>query len=187
VKGVDHSSDEQLLAAAAGDVEAFAAFYRRHARAVAAFFAARTHDAEASADLTAETFAAALEGVARYRPDRGPAAAWLYGIARHQLGRWQRHLRVDDRARRRLRMERLVLDDEELERIGALVGGEAAAIRVWVEQLPADQRAAVQARIVEEHDYKQVAAATGTTPAAARQRVSRGLSALRARWRRELS
>jgi RNA polymerase sigma-70 factor (ECF subfamily) len=184
---MDDPSDEQLLSAAATDVEAFAAFYRRHARTVAGFFAARTRDAQDAADLTAETFAAALEGLSRYRPDRGPAAAWLFGIARHQLSRWQRRRHVDDRARRRLGMERLALDDADLERIGGLGGREAAEVRVWMEQLPADQRAAVQARVVEGHDYDEVAAAAGTTPAAARQRVSRGLSTLRARGRRELS
>src|SRR5262245_15947051 len=104
---MDRLSDEQLLEAARTDPEAFAAFYRRHARPVAAFFVTRTRDAEAAADLTAETFAAALEGVGRFRARRGTATAWLYGIARHQLSRWQRRRAVDDRARRRLGMERL--------------------------------------------------------------------------------
>src|SRR3954452_563216 len=131
---MDASSDEELLTAARADPEAFAAFYRRHARPVAGFFAARTHDAEVAAALTAETFAAALEGVDRFRPDRGAATAWLYGIARHQLSRWQRTRSVDDRARRRLGMERLDLDDADLERVGALAGDEAATVRVWVEQ-----------------------------------------------------
>ena len=184
---MDDTSDEDLLVAARSDAEAFATFYRRHARAVAGFFAARTHDAEAAADLTAETFAAALAGARRYDPARGAAAGWLYGIARHQLSRWERRRRVDDRARRRLGMERLVLDDADLERIGSLAAGEAVAVRVWVEELPADQRAAVRERVVDERDYEDIAATAGTTPAAARQRVSRGLSALRARWRRELS
>ena len=184
---MDDPSDDELLSAAAREAEAFAAFYRRHARPVAGFFAARTRDPEAAADLTAETFAAALEGLRRFDPARGPAGAWLYGIAHHQLSRWQRRRRVDERARRRMGMERLALDDAELERIGELAGREASAVRVWVDQLPADQRAAVQARVLDDRDYDEMAATAGTTPAAARQRVSRGLSALRARWRRELS
>jgi RNA polymerase sigma factor (sigma-70 family) len=184
--GVDDLSDEELLAAARRDPEAFAAFYRRHARAVAGFFVARTRDAETAADLTAETFAAALEGVGRYRPDRGAATAWLYGIARHQLSRWQRRRAVDDRARRRLGMERLVLDDEDVERVGALGVSEAAAVRVWVEELPANQRVALRARVVEGDDYAELAERTGSSEAAVRQRVSRGLSALRARWSREM-
>jgi RNA polymerase sigma factor (sigma-70 family) len=183
---MDASSDEELLTAARADPEAFAAFYRRHARPVAGFFAARTHDAEVAADLTAETFAAALEGVDRFRPDRGAATAWLYGIARHQLSRWQRRRRVDDRARRRLGMERLELGDADLERVGALADDEAAAVRVWVEELPVDQRVALRGRVIEGDDYTELAGRTGASEAAVRQRVSRGLSALRARWSREM-
>jgi RNA polymerase sigma-70 factor (ECF subfamily) len=179
---MDAPSDDELLAAARTDPEAFAAFYRRHARPVAAFFVVRTRDAETAADLTAETFAAALEGVGRFRADRGAATAWLYGIARHQLSRWQRRRHVDDRARRRLGMERLDLDDADLERVGALDD----TVRVWIEELPDDQRDAVRARVVDGDDYAAVAARTGTTQAAVRQRVSRGLSALRARWSREM-
>jgi RNA polymerase sigma factor (sigma-70 family) len=184
---MDAPSDEELLAAARRDADAFAAFYRRHARPVAGFFVSRTRDAEVAADLTAETFAAALEGVGRYRADRGAASAWLFGIARHQLSRWQRRRSVDERARRRLGMERLDLDDSDLDRIAALGGAPDTTVRVWMEQLPADQRDAVRARVLEGHDYDELATAAGTTPAAARQRVSRGLSTLRARWRRELS
>src|SRR3954465_4394107 len=119
---MDDPTDEALPAAAGGDADAFAAFYRRHARAVAGFFAARTRDAEVAADLTAETFAAALEGVRRFDPSRGPAGAWLYGIAHHQLSRWQRRRRVDERARRRVGMERLALEHADLERIGGVAG-----------------------------------------------------------------
>jgi len=175
--------DDELLRAARTDAAAFAAFYRRHARPLAGFLLARTGDAEVAADLTAETFAAALAGLHRFRPDRGDAAAWLYGIARHQLARWARHGRVDARARRRLGMERPALDDEALERVEGSAGVE---VRAWLDDLPADQAAAVRARVLEDREYAEVAAATGTTAPAARQRVSRGLATLRARLRGEL-
>ena len=80
-------SDEELLVASVGDEEAFAAFYRRHARPVAGFFMRRTGDGELAADLTAETFAAALASRRRFDPVKGPAVGWLYGIARHKLAR----------------------------------------------------------------------------------------------------
>jgi DNA-directed RNA polymerase specialized sigma24 family protein len=54
--------DDALLVAAVDDPEAFARFHRRHVRGVLAYFRRRTGDAETAADLTAETFAAALEG-----------------------------------------------------------------------------------------------------------------------------
>jgi RNA polymerase sigma-70 factor (ECF subfamily) len=174
------TDDDQLLMAAASDAEAFAAFYRRHARGLLAFFASRTRDAEAAADLTAETFAAALEGCHRYRADRGPAAGWLYGIARHQLAMLHRRGAVEDRARRRLGVPRLELSDAELERIAA----ETPAVEALA-MLPADQRAAIEARVLHERSYGEIAAATATSEPAARQRVSRGLAALRAILRGE--
>jgi DNA-directed RNA polymerase specialized sigma24 family protein len=104
---VSERSDEELLRAAGAEPEAFAVFYRRHVRALSAYFWRRTRDAETTADLTAETFAAALDGCARFDPARGPAIGWLYGIAHRQLGTLARRGAVERRARRRLGMARL--------------------------------------------------------------------------------
>jgi RNA polymerase sigma-70 factor (ECF subfamily) len=179
----DRDDEDALLVAAADDAEAFARFYRLHVRGVVAYFRRRVGDAELAADLTAETFAAALEGRRRYAPERGPAAAWLYGIARRQLVTFHRRGHVERRARRRLGMARIELTDEMLERVEALADAELAQVDVALAALPDDQQAAVRARIVEDHDYDQIAAAQSISEPAARQRVSRGLAALRARMR----
>ena len=76
---------------------------------VAAFFWRSTDDAELTADLTAETFAAALEGRRRFDAARGPAVGWLYGIAHRQLSVLARRGAVETRYRRKLGMARLVL------------------------------------------------------------------------------
>ena len=177
--------DDALLVAAADDPEAFAQFYRRHVRGVLAYFRRRAPDAETAADLTAETFAAALAGRRRFAPERGPAAAWLYGIARRQLVTFQRRGHVERRARRRLGMARIELTDEMLERVEAVADAELAQVDVALAALPDDQRAAVHARIVEDHDYDEIAAAQAISEPAARQRVSRGLAALRAHMTRQ--
>src|SRR3954468_12543775 len=146
--------DDELLIAARGDASAFAAFYRRHARPLAGFLLSRTGDADVAADLTAETFAAALAGLHRFRPERGDAGAWLYGIARHQVARWYQRGAVDERARRRLGMERLALRD------AALAGVEASAqasVRAWLDDLPREQAEAVQARVIDGLGYGEVA------------------------------
>ena len=89
----------------------------------------RTGDAELAADLAAETFAAALLGARRFKPERGEAVGWLYGIARHRLMRSIEQGRVEDRARRRLTLPRLELDDDLIERIEAL-GAEERALEL---------------------------------------------------------
>jgi RNA polymerase sigma-70 factor (ECF subfamily) len=59
----DPRSDGQLLVAASNeDPAAFATLYRRHVRGLLAFFRRQVGSAEVALDLTAETFAAALEG-----------------------------------------------------------------------------------------------------------------------------
>src|SRR4029450_12479066 len=78
-------SDDELLASR--EPGSFAVFYRRHVEDLVAFFMRRTRTAELAADLTAETFAAALVARARFDPGRGSASAWLFGIALHKLPR----------------------------------------------------------------------------------------------------
>lgn len=173
-------TDEELLVAGVDDVEAFATFYRRHASPLAGFFLSRTGNRELAADLTAETFAAALAARRKFDPAKGPAVGWLYGIARHKLLKAFHRGSVEDRARRRLRFNRLVLDDEALEQIELT----SHAVPL-LDALPDDQRAAVRARVIEERDYSEIAAATRTSESVIRKRVSRGLAGLRAQMEEE--
>jgi RNA polymerase sigma factor (sigma-70 family) len=108
----DDRADEALLVEGRRDAEAFGLFYSRHVDAVLAFFLRRTGDRELAADLTAETFAAALSALPRYRPQRSAALAWLFAIAHHKMVDSIRRGQVEDRARRRLGLEPLVFSDE---------------------------------------------------------------------------
>jgi len=174
---MDDWPDEQLLAATAREPQAFDAFYRRHEAAVLGYFMRRTRDPELTADLAAETFAAALVGAGRYRERDGDALAWLFVIARHRLLRSLERGRVEERARRKLGMPKLVLDDELVERIAALEGDQRVAS--LLARLPDDQAAAIEARILDELPYDEIASRLRCSQAVVRKRVSRGLSALR--------
>jgi RNA polymerase sigma factor (sigma-70 family) len=176
-------SDEELLRVTPRDADAFAVFYRRHAHAVAGWFLRRTRSPELAADLTAETFADALRSVRRFDPERGIAVAWLFGIARRELVGALERGRVEDRARRRLRLPRQELDDEALERVEELAGSAAVGSRIveLLAQLPAEQRQAIEARVVHEDDYVSIADRIQVSPSVVRKRVSRGLAELRVR------
>ena len=174
---VDEVDDAELLRRTPASAAAFGVFYRRHERGVGAYFMRRTREPELAADLTAETFAAAFAGVRRFRGD-APAAAWLYGIAHHV---WQRSLegrQVEDRARRRLGLE-LHLTPEVLDRFEHLAS--AQSVRLILDDLPLEQAEAIHRRIVNDASYDDVAVDMRCSPGVARQRVSRGLRALRAR------
>lgn len=182
------SDDELLVRASAGDGDAFASFYRRYLATVVGFCLRRTGDRELAADLSAEVFAAALIACSRYRPGEGPALAWLYGIAAHKLADSRRQGRVQDAARRELGLQRLVLDDEDLERVDQLaaVDGGRALLNAAVASLPSDQRDAVLGRIVAEQSYRELANEFQCSELVVRQRVSRGLRALRIRTKEAL-
>jgi RNA polymerase sigma factor (sigma-70 family) len=169
-------TDEELLTA--GDPASFEQFYSRHVDAVLGFFARRTRDAELAADLTAETFAAALAGRRRYRPTSGAAGAWLFGIAMNKLADAQRRGYAERRARQRLGMERIELDAEDVVHIEALGATTATAL---LQVLPEDQRAAVSAHVLGDVAYRDIAAAQHVSEAVVRKRVSRGLAVIRER------
>lgn len=170
--------DPELLAAA--DPEAFGVFYDRHVLALLGFFYRRTACAEMAADLTAETFAAAFVARRRYRDMGPPARAWLIAIGRRKLARSFRGQRVDMRARRRLGMQRIELDDESLERIEELVDLQplAEAVREAMGELSPKLAAAVSLRVGEGLPYAEVARRLGCSEGAARVRVTRGLAKL---------
>jgi RNA polymerase sigma factor (sigma-70 family) len=176
-------TDDQLLTLSATDGDAFGAFYERHAQSVLAYATRRLGGPEAGAEVTAETFACALAGLKRFRPDRGPAAAWLYGIARHQIARTLERGAVEQRYRRRLGVPRLELTEDEIERIEELAEREGAEIELHtaLAELPEEQRAPLHARVVEERSYTEIAQELYVTPAAARKRVSRALAVLRSK------
>jgi RNA polymerase sigma factor (sigma-70 family) len=170
-------SDEALLTGR--DPAGFEEFYARHVEGLLAFLAKRTRDPELAADLTAETFAAALASRARYRPAAGAPSAWLFGIAMKKLADAQRRGYAERRARRRLGMERIELTDADVARIEAL--GEQLTASALVELLVPDQRDAVRAHVVDDRSYAEIASAEHVSEAVVRKRVSRGLASVRKR------
>jgi RNA polymerase sigma-70 factor (ECF subfamily) len=166
-------SDQELLQAIARcDGAAFTIFYRRHLPRVVAYLVRETGDRELAADLAAEVFAAALAGARRYRATHDTALPWLLGIARNTVGASRRRGRVEARARRRLGFEPIMFEEPDIDRTDELLGS-----------LPAHERDAVRARVVDERTYASIAAEMRCSELVVRKRVSRGL----ARLRRELS
>jgi RNA polymerase sigma factor (sigma-70 family) len=175
-------SDGELLSRTRGEPQAFGAFYDRFEAELLTFFWRATRRADLAADLTGEVFARALAGAGSFDPALGSARGWLYGIARHQLAdAWERG-RVEDRARRRLGLEPLALSDEMLERIEELAShADGPRALELLAGLPDDQRRAVQGRVLEERDYRELAERLACSESVVRQRVSRGLRSIRAR------
>jgi RNA polymerase sigma factor (sigma-70 family) len=173
------SAPDDATLLAAEHPAAFGRFYERHVGVVTAYVARRVARPDLTFDVVAETFARALERRAQYDPARGPAVAWLIGIARNLIADAARRRRVDAAARRRLGMPVVALDDDQLATVEARGATDlGAALR----GLPEAQREAVLRRVLAEEPYPAIAADVGCSEQVVRQRVARGL----ARLRREL-
>jgi RNA polymerase sigma-70 factor (ECF subfamily) len=172
-------SDEDLVAEKRFDRSsaAFGEFYALYEPAVLAYHRRRVGLPEVAADLTAETFARALQSRAGYKPSRGSAAGWIFGIAHHVLVDSARRGTVEQRAREKLGMLPMELDDEDLERVNLLGGDDE--LHAALDALPEDQRTAIVARYVHDETYDETAERLQTSSAVVRKRVSRGLTRLR--------
>ena len=156
-----------VAAIARGDDDAFSTLYRRYLPLVTRWCLRETANRELAADLSAEVFAASLRAARRYRPESGTVAAWLTGIARNKLRESRRRGRIEDSARRRLRIEPVALADADL--------------LALLQTLPADQRDALVRHVVQERSYADIATALRCSESVVRQRVSRGLKTLKSR------
>jgi RNA polymerase sigma-70 factor (ECF subfamily) len=170
-----------ILARSVDDADAFAAFYERYIRRVSVYFVRRVLDPEVAVDLTAETFALALE---RRRQFRGRSEqeeqGWLFAIARSLLHAYWRKGRIERAAVARLGIERLSLGTEDIEYLHRQAGLEALRERLAqaLDAVRPDQAAAIRARVIEERGYAEIAADFDTTPDVIRARVSRGLKTM---------
>ena len=168
------ASDSELFRA--GDADAFAEIYDRYVGHV--FGWARARVGEHAADLTAEVFARAWLSRGRFRArDDPPALPWLLGIAKNVLRDSLRKRRVEDSARRRLGLPRMLAPDRNLDAVDERLSLSDTAREV-VASLPEDDRELLRLRVIEERPYREIAAQLRCTPQAARLRVSRLLRQL---------
>ena len=163
-----------------GAVAEFERLYRANVDGVTSYFARRTGDPQLVADLTADTFVAAITGFASFDPRKGTARAWVFGIAGHVYASYcqaysqqqQRLLRLG--GRRDLGLDQI---DELVERIDA----ERAAHGLLSElaMLPARYRAVIDLVDIAGLRPAEAAAALGIAPGTVRMRLMRARARLR--------
>lgn len=177
------ATDADALRDSRRDPEAICVLYDRYAAQLVAAVARTTGDQELAFDVMQETFARALERGHRVRlSPEGSAWPWLWRVARNLAADAHRRGAVDRRARIRLGMAVVALDDayeEIVARADAAALGPPLAAALAA--LPPSERHAVTGRVSEGLSYDALARSLSTTEVAARARVSRGLRALRLR------
>ena len=123
-------------------------------------------------DLTAETFARALERWRRYDPSRGSARTWLCQLARSTALDF---FRAEERRRRR--EGRYALDIQEAEQ-AAFGEGLSPEFEGALSRLSAAEREVVALRVVLELDSESAGRVLGISATACSTRLSRALQKL---------
>jgi RNA polymerase sigma factor (sigma-70 family) len=151
----------------------FAEAAERHLDDVHAFLVYLTGDRAMAEDLTAETFARALERWRRFDPSRGSARAWLCQLARSTA---LDHFRADERRRRR---EGRFAAAEQREDAEPVFGeGLSPELEQALARLSAAEREVVALRVVLELDGEVAARVLGISATACSTRLSRALQKL---------
>ena len=146
--------------------ELFAACQQRIGR----YLVQMVRDRELAADLLQDSFHDALAARGQLHAVRN-REAWLYGIARHRALRALRRRRRFGGALLRLgAREAATQDDAEVVAVHDLLA----------RTLSPDDRALVLLRYLHDFEVSELAAMTGLTPEAVRQRLSRARARLRA-------
>jgi RNA polymerase sigma-70 factor, ECF subfamily len=174
-------SDAELIVVSVIDPEAFCILYDRWAEPLLGFIFQRVGDPEVAADLLAETFATVFEKRSRFRNTGHSGSAWIYTIASSQVSNYYRRRKVELKAVERLGITVPQLDDESLaafERIVEIGTGPGLQVSEAIGQIPRAEREAVQLRIVEDLEYREIASRLNCSAVAARVRVHRGLAKL---------
>lgn len=145
------------------------ALFRLHAPELGRYLVAMVRDRALAEDLLQDTFCDALrarEQLGRIENER----AWLYGIARHRALRALRRGRRFQRAVVRLAGSRETAEegDETL----------VALLDLLERELSPEERALVLLRYVHGFQAAELAAMTGLSPEAVRQRLARGRARL---------
>ena len=165
-------AERRLVEAAQRDRAAFAPLYERYVDQIHAYVHTLTRNRELAEDVTAATFAKAIEDLPRFEWRGVPYSAWLYRVASNLVARQARrpawvdietHQPVDPTS-----------PDAVVER-----RARDAEVREAVSRLPTDQRQAVVLRFSGELRNREIAEIMGRSEGAVKLLTFRAMTSLR--------
>ena len=168
------AAERELILAAQRDRTAFTPLYERYVDQIYAYAYSLTHNRELAEDVTAATFARAIEELPRFEWRGVPYSAWLYRVAANLVAR-------DRRRPGWIELSPHLSDgvdgpEEEVTRLDR-----DAHIRAAVDELPADQRQAVLLRFGGDLRNKEIAEIMGRSEGAIKLLTFRAMTTLRRR------
>jgi RNA polymerase sigma factor (sigma-70 family) len=161
----DKTDEELMLAYQLGDENAFRELYARHSGRVLGFLRAKVRDEARARDIFQSTFFKLHKSRGRYNPTF-PFTPWLFMICRNEL--------LDALKKERRLREDVTANIPELAEPEPV-----AAVNFDMAQLSEGQQRAAEMRFGDGSSFEEIAIALETSPANARQLVSRAIRALR--------
>lgn len=167
--------EERLqIEAAQRDRAAFAPLYERYVDQIHAYACTLTRNRELAEDVTAATFAKAIEELPRFEWRGVPYSAWLYRVAANLAARQQRRpasVHIDEHPPVDSLSPEMVVEDRERH----------AAVRAAVAELPEDQRQVVLLRFAGDLRNREIAEILGRSEGAVKLLTFRAMTTLRRR------
>jgi RNA polymerase sigma-70 factor (ECF subfamily) len=161
----DKSDEELMIAYQLGETEAFEELYSRHAAKVMGYLRKKVRSEAVAQDIFQSAFLKLHRNRGRYNTGL-PFAPWLFTLCRSEL--------LDGLKKAHLCHETLV---EELPDI--LTEPHRDSEEVCLHGLPEGQRRALELRYFRDFSFEEIAKSLDTSPANARQLISRAIRSLR--------
>lgn len=167
----DNQTDEQLMKLYQnGDEEAFKVLYGRHSSKVYGFLKKRLNEGEKVAEIYQEVFIKIHKSKHLYNNSL-PALAWIFTISRTVM---------IDELRKNSKIQ--TVDNYDLDKIPDELEKTVPQFEQAInslEQLPEQQKTAIEMRYVNDQTFEQIAEALKVSPNNARKIISRGIKRLR--------
>ncbi len=161
-----------MIEAAQRDRAAFAPLYERYVDQIFAYAHTLTRNREIAEDVTASTFAKAIEDLPRFEWRGVPYSAWLYRVAANLVARQARRpawLDLDEHQPVDAASPEQIVEQRDRE----------ATVRAAVATLPDDQRQAVVLRFGSELRNREIGEIMGRSEGAVKLLTFRAMTSLR--------
>ena len=157
-----------------GDADALGEIYDAYAPRLYTFIYYKVHHRETAQDLLSITFTKALAALPRYQPSKGPAAAWLYTIARNTIIDHYRRLRPQENLEDAWDLSLAATQERDAD-----LAGKIALVHKHLTQLTPLEREILTMRVWQEMSYAEIAAALGKREDACKVAFYRAVRRLR--------
>jgi RNA polymerase sigma-70 factor (ECF subfamily) len=166
------AEERLMIDAAQRDRAAFAPLYERYVDQIFAYAHTLTRNRELAEDVTASTFAKAIEDLPRFEWRGVPYSAWLYRVASNLVARQARRapwVDIDAHQPVDAASPELIVEQRDRE----------ATVRAAVATLPDDQRQAVLLRFGGDLRNREIGEIMGRSEGAVKLLTFRAMTALR--------